>query len=69
MIAFAIAGRDNRQVASELVRRRLRVRSVTEGGLDAVRVSCHVYNDEAEIDRLIGTVREIAGGGVSKGHS
>ena len=63
MITFAIPGRDNRQVAADLVRQRLRVRSVTEGGLDAVRVSFHVYNDPAEVDRLIGALRVMVAAG------
>ena len=62
IVTFRVAGRDNRTVASALVGRRLRVRSVTEGGLDAVRASFHVCNDEAQADRLIGAVAEIAGG-------
>jgi selenocysteine lyase/cysteine desulfurase len=57
IITFALARRDNRQVSADLGRQRLRVRSVTEGGLDAVRVSFHVYNDEAEVDRLLAAIR------------
>jgi len=60
MVTFALAGRDNRQVAGELGRRRLRVRSVTEAGLDAVRVSFHVHNHAEEVDRLVAAVREMA---------
>jgi selenocysteine lyase/cysteine desulfurase len=62
IVTFRVAGRDNRTVASTLVGRRLRVRSVTESGLDAVRASFHACNDEAQADRLIGAVAEIAGG-------
>ncbi len=57
MVTFRIPGRDNRQVAGALTGRRLRVRSVTEAGLDAVRASFHVCNTDAEVDRLI---REVA---------
>ena len=60
ILTFRIGDRDNRTVASALVARRLRVRSVTEGGLDAVRASFHVCNDEAQIDRLVAAVAEIA---------
>jgi len=45
------------------VRQRLRVRSVTEGGLDAVRVSFHVYNDAAEVDRLLAALRVVVAAG------
>ena len=62
ILTFRIGGRDNRTVASALVGRRLRVRSVTEGGLDAVRASFHACNDEAQADRLIAAVVELAAG-------
>jgi selenocysteine lyase/cysteine desulfurase len=61
MATFSLTGRDNRQVANALMQRRLRVRSVTEGGLDAVRVSFHVYNSADEAARLVAAVKEIAG--------
>jgi selenocysteine lyase/cysteine desulfurase len=61
IVSFAVTGRDNRQVAAELVRQRLRVRSVTEAGLDAVRVSFHVCNDAAEVERLLDTLRTVVG--------
>jgi selenocysteine lyase/cysteine desulfurase len=61
MITFQVKGRDNRQVAGELMRRRVRARSVTEGGLDAVRASFHVCNHEGEVDRLLAELRDIAG--------
>jgi selenocysteine lyase/cysteine desulfurase len=68
IVTFKVAGRDNREVASGLVRRKLRVRSVTEGGLDAVRASFHVYNDETEVERLLLALRDIAAAGAPKGH-
>lgn len=53
MVTFRFPGRDNRQVAGTLMQQHLRARSVTEGGLDAVRVSFHVYNDAGELERLL----------------
>ena len=67
IITFAITGRDNRQVTAELVRRRLRVRSVTEAGLDAVRASFHVCNDGDDVERLLAALRELTGAAGSKG--
>jgi len=67
IVTFKAPGRDNRQVAAELVRRKLRVRSVTEGNLDAVRASFHVYNDSTEVDRLLLALREIVAAGAPKG--
>jgi selenocysteine lyase/cysteine desulfurase len=52
IVTFRLPGRDNRQVASALTAKRLRVRSVTEGGLDAVRGSFHVCNTEAHVTML-----------------
>ena len=37
----------------------LRCRIVTEAGLDAVRVSTHLFNSAAEVDRLVAAVRQI----------
>jgi selenocysteine lyase/cysteine desulfurase len=59
IVTFRAAGRDNRRVAASLVSKRLRVRSVTEGGLDAVRASFHACNDESEVDRLIVELRDL----------
>jgi cysteine desulfurase / selenocysteine lyase len=61
MITFRLRNRDNRQVASALMSARLRARSVTEAGLDAVRVAFHVYNSAAEVDLLLREVRRQAG--------
>jgi selenocysteine lyase/cysteine desulfurase len=59
MVTFRLRGRDNRQVANALSGRRLRVRMVTEAGLDAVRASFHVCNTDAEVDRLIEGVAQV----------
>jgi cysteine desulfurase / selenocysteine lyase len=62
IVTFRIAGRDNRLVAGALVARRLRVRSLGEAGLNAVRASFHVCNTDAEVDRLIEGVAAIGRG-------
>ncbi len=59
MVTFRFPGRDNGQVANGLTGRRLRVRSVTEAGLNAVRASFHVCNTDSEVDRLIEGVRSL----------
>jgi selenocysteine lyase/cysteine desulfurase len=40
-------------------RYRMRCRPVSERGLDAVRVSTHLFNSEAECDRLVAATREL----------
>ena len=37
---------------------RMRCRPVSERGLDAVRVSCHVFNSAAEIDGLVAAIKQ-----------
>ena len=37
---------------------KLRTRGVAEGGVNALRISCHVYNSFDELDRLIEGVRK-----------
>lgn len=40
---------------------RLRTRSVTEGGLAALRVSTHIYNSPEEVDRVLEGMRAVKG--------
>jgi selenocysteine lyase/cysteine desulfurase len=60
MVTFRLRNRDNRTVASALTSQRLRVRSVTEAGLDAVRASFHVCNDEEQVARLVAAMTALA---------
>jgi selenocysteine lyase/cysteine desulfurase len=62
MVTFRLVGRDNREVANALTRRRHRVRSVTEAGLDAVRASFHVCNTKPQVEDLLFAVEDIAAG-------
>ena len=62
MVTFRLVGRDNREVANMITRRRHRVRSVTEGGLDAVRASFHVCNTEEQVREMVHAVEDIADG-------
>jgi selenocysteine lyase/cysteine desulfurase len=60
IVTFHLPGHDNREIASRLVQRRLRARSVAEGGLDAVRVSFHLYNNVDEVARLATELEQVA---------
>ena len=42
----------------------VRARIVTERGLDALRVSTHIFNSAEEVDRLLGAVATAARDGV-----
>ena len=48
-----------------LMKENLRCRGIYEAGLDGVRVSCHIYNNENEIDRMIEVVKNVASGKVT----
>lgn len=60
MITFRVKNRDNRKICGFLKEKRLRVRSVTEANLDAIRVSFHIYNNEEESERLLREVRSLS---------
>lgn len=57
MISFRIDGMNNYKCCQFLLKKRLRVRPVPEAGLNAIRVSFHLYNNREELEKL---VREIA---------
>ncbi|MBT5451808.1 MAG: hypothetical protein HOK90_21650, partial [Gemmatimonadetes bacterium] len=37
----------------------LRVRGIYEGGLNAIRVSLHLYNTAADVERVLEAVEEV----------
>jgi len=59
MITFRVAGRKNGKICSELTKRKFRVRSVGEAGLDGIRVSFHVYNDRNQLERLVSEIEKV----------
>ena len=61
MITFRLEGTPYREITAGLGRQGYRVRPVGEVGLDAVRVSFHLYNHEAEVDGALEEIRAIAG--------
>lgn len=62
IVTFGVKGRPYSDVQRRLQDdHSCRVRGIFEGGLNAVRVSCAVYNSFEELDRLIAGVRRIAG--------
>jgi cysteine desulfurase/selenocysteine lyase len=62
MITFRFQNHDYRQACTALSKKRIRVRPVGEAGLNAIRVSCHIYNNEDEIARLLSEVGGLARG-------
>lgn len=62
MVTFAVEGWPADKLFGALHERHaLRCRSVTEAGLQALRVSTHLFNDEEQCDRVIAAVRQLVG--------
>jgi selenocysteine lyase/cysteine desulfurase len=61
MITFKLPGTDYRQAAVHFNEKRIRVRIVPEVGLEAIRVSFHLYNSEADVARILEEIRYLAG--------
>ena len=51
--------KDNRKICRLRDKKGLRVRSVTEANLDAVRVSFHIYNNEDESERILTEIKKL----------
>jgi selenocysteine lyase/cysteine desulfurase len=60
MISFRMKGRTYREINEHLAKAKIRVRSVTEGGANCVRVSFHVCNHDGEVDRILEALRALA---------
>ncbi len=53
MITFKSKSHDNREIASYLSGKRIRVRVVNEANLGGVRVSFHLYNDASDVEKIL----------------
>jgi selenocysteine lyase/cysteine desulfurase len=58
LITFSIPGSDAREISDFLGKNRIRVRVVTEAGLNGVRVSFHVYNQMDEVEEILKKISE-----------
>lgn len=62
LITFRHKTKGYMEIANHLTgKKRMRVRVVPEAGLNAIRVSFHVYNQEFEVERLLEEIREYVG--------
>jgi selenocysteine lyase/cysteine desulfurase len=60
MISFRMKDRTYSQINERLAQAKIRVRPVTEGGLNCIRVSFHVCNHDGEVDRILEILRTLA---------
>lgn len=55
---FRVKGVAYTDVYESLLKKNIRVRSVPENGVNCLRVSTHIYNSKAEVDKLIEGIQE-----------
>ncbi len=56
---FRIKGVEYTKFYSLCAENKIRIRSVAENGLNSLRVSTHIYNNKAEIDKLLALVKSV----------
>lgn len=59
MISFRMKTHDYSKINEHLSKDKLRVRSVTEGGMNCIRVSFHVCNDDSDVTKLLDSLKKL----------
>ena len=59
MISFRMKGSHIPEINEQLAKAKIRVRPVTEGGCNCIRVSFHICNHEPEVDRILESLRQL----------
>ncbi len=60
MISVRVHGHTYAEVNEQLAKSKIRVRPVTEGGLNCIRVSFHICNDDTEVTKLLDVLATLA---------
>jgi selenocysteine lyase/cysteine desulfurase len=60
MIGFRMTTHDFSKIQAHLVADKIRVRTVTEGGLNSIRVSFHVCNHDGEVTKILDSLKKLA---------
>jgi selenocysteine lyase/cysteine desulfurase len=60
MISFRMKNVTYAQINEHLAKAKIRVRPVTEGGLNCIRVSFHICNHEPEVDSILAALRTLS---------
>jgi len=61
MISFRMKNIEFGKINEHLSKDKIRVRSVTEGGVNCVRVSFHVCNHDGEVTKILDSLKKLAG--------
>lgn len=59
IVTFSPKTMDHTMMAKKLQEEQFRTRIVHEAGLNAIRLSTHIYNSESEINALVGSIKKI----------
>jgi selenocysteine lyase/cysteine desulfurase len=59
MITFRVPAKSLNDVMTAFSKDNIHVRPVGEAGLNAVRVSFHLYNDQNDLDRVLSSIKKI----------
>lgn len=60
MISFRMKTHDYSKINEHLAKDKLRVRSVTEGGMNCIRISFHVCNHDGEVTKILESLKKLA---------
>jgi selenocysteine lyase/cysteine desulfurase len=60
MISFRMRAHDFRKVNEHLNKDSIRVRTVTEGGANCIRVSFHICNHDGEVTKILDSLKKLA---------
>lgn len=60
MITFKLKNKNYLKLAQQMDQKLFRVRNVPEAGLNGIRVSFHVYNNEAEVERFLAVIKKLS---------
>jgi selenocysteine lyase/cysteine desulfurase len=61
MISFRMKTFDYKKISEHLAKDKIRVRGVTEGGLNCIRVSFHICNTDGEVTKILDSLKRLAG--------
>jgi selenocysteine lyase/cysteine desulfurase len=61
MISFRMKSHEFTKINEHLAKERIRVRTVTEGGVNCIRVSFHICNHDGEVTQILTSLRKLAG--------
>jgi selenocysteine lyase/cysteine desulfurase len=60
MISFRMKTYDYKKINEHVTKDKIRVRSVTEGNMDCIRVSFHICNHEGEVTKILDSLSRLA---------